>query len=158
MKTRQCDCKYWKKDIPTILSAFECADLLSNGVFKTHEITWFEYCPWCGKKLAETGEDVKEYTLDNNFMPKKLTINLVDKEPKEYTISHCGHKNGKRLILKPNEKIGFVCEICNGLFEVNYEGTVTRSPLTNVTCPIPNVIHELRNGRFISNDLNDPLK
>ena len=80
MKARECKCKYWNKEIPTISEAMTCADLLSNGIFKTKEITWFEYCPWCGSKLIETGDELKEYILDNNFMPKKQVINMVERQ------------------------------------------------------------------------------
>ncbi len=79
MKARGCNCKYWKKEVKTIISALECADLLSKGIFKTKELTWFEFCPWCGSKLVESGEDIKEYTLDDNFVPQKTIINLVEK-------------------------------------------------------------------------------
>jgi len=80
------------------------------------------------------------------------------KEIKEYVISHCGAKNGKRLILKPDEKVGFVCEVCRGLFDVNYDGEVIRSPIINSEVSVPNVICELRNGMFVSNDPNDTMK
>lgn len=51
---------------------------------------------------------------------------------KEYVVSHCGLKNGKRLTLKMGEKIGFICEGCQELYEVDYDGNITRSPLNDV--------------------------
>lgn len=78
MRARECSCKYWKKEIPIMLGAMECADLVSKGIFKTKEITWFEYCPWCGSKLVEAGDELPEVTLDKDFMPRKQVVNLVE--------------------------------------------------------------------------------
>ena len=51
---------------------------------------------------------------------------------KKHQVSHCGLKNGETLTLKPGEKIGFVCEGCRELFDVDYDGNVVRSPLNDV--------------------------
>jgi transposase-like protein len=57
---------------------------------------------------------------------------MQDNESKSYQVSHCGLKNGQTLELKPNEKKGFVCEGCNKLFDVDYTGEITESPLNKI--------------------------
>lgn len=38
--------------------------------------------------------------------------------------------------IKPNDKRGFVCRSCGGLFDVNHAGQVTRSPLNDMVVTV----------------------
>lgn len=48
-----CDCEDWKENIETIDSAV--MSLFMRG--SKRSVKTFEYCPWCGKKLAEIAKD-----------------------------------------------------------------------------------------------------
>ena len=74
---------------------------------------------------------------------------------KKIQVSHCGLKNGQTVELKPDEKIGFVCEECRKLFEVDYNGNITQSPLLRADVVYAdNRIREISKYRRIHNRLD----
>jgi len=53
---RYCDCLDWKPNIDYINSTIMMYSVHSYGA-DPYNLTLFQYCPWCGKKLKEKEEN-----------------------------------------------------------------------------------------------------
>jgi len=67
---------------------------------------------------------------------------------KTYQISHCGMKNGKSIEVSFGDKVGFICDECNGLFEIDYDGKITRNPIKYVKISGTRKIYEVSSPTF----------
>ena len=50
---------------------------------------------------------------------------------RKHQVNHCELNDGEVIEVAFGEKKGFVCEGCRKLFEVDYNGNITRSPLND---------------------------
>jgi len=66
------------------------------------------------------------------------------------TAEHCDDRP-KEIEIEDGDKVAFLCEKCKGLFDVDSEGNVTRSPLKNTTVVVRGVLYEIVKGQFVEN-------
>ena len=55
---KECECLKWRKNIKKITALIIMGD---HEGLDVDDITFFKYCPWCGKKLEENWEIVGAY-------------------------------------------------------------------------------------------------
>jgi hypothetical protein len=61
---------------------------------------------------------------------------------------HCDDRP-KEVILEEGDKMGFICEKCHGLFEVNSDGEVTRAPIEKCRAVANGFMYSIIKGHFI---------
>lgn len=100
------------------------------------------FCPNCGKvspsAIWYTFPTTFKCPTCSNIFEGKQQMQILSQEEaikmrpglkKSHEVSHCGMKNGKTIEVGYGDKVGFVCETCKKVFEINYEGKITESPL-----------------------------
>jgi len=68
---------------------------------------------------------------------------------KKVIARHCD-ENPKTFNLKDGEKKAFICEGCHGVFEINSEGEITKSPLKNGTVQTKYSLYDISCGKAVS--------